>query len=63
MALITVQRTGELIQALFRILEKEPDGMKAKEALAALSKKVSLTEYEAWQRLPLTPIYFLTPEG
>ena len=47
MALITVQRTGELIQALFRILEKEPDGMKAKEALAALAKKISLTEYEA----------------
>lgn len=47
MALISVQRIGELIQALFRILEKEPDGMKAREALAALAGAVPLTEYEA----------------
>ena len=47
MALISVQRIGELIQALFRILEKETDGMKAREALAALADAVPLTEYEA----------------
>lgn len=47
MAQITNKRLGELIQALFRILEKHPDGMKAKEALTALADSVTLTEYEA----------------
>ena len=47
MAKITNKRLGELIQALFRILEKHPDGMKAREALAALADSVTLTEYEA----------------
>lgn len=47
MAHITNKRLGELIQALFRILEKQPEGMKAKEALAALADSVTLTEYEA----------------
>lgn len=47
MAQITNKRLGELIQALFRILEKHPDGMKAQEALAALADAVTLTEYEA----------------
>ena len=44
---ITNKRLGELIQALFRILEKNPDGMKARDALAALAATVTLTEYEA----------------
>ena len=47
MAQITNKRLGELIQALFRILEKYPDGMKAGDALAALAATVTLTEYEA----------------
>ena len=47
MAKITNKRLGELIQALFRILEKHPDGMKAKEALIALADAVTLTESEA----------------
>lgn len=47
MAQITNKRLGELIQALFRILEKYPDGMKARDALAALAATVTLTEYEA----------------
>lgn len=47
MAKITNRRLGELVQALFRILEKQPDGMKAKDALAALAAAVPLTEYEA----------------
>lgn len=47
MAQITNKRLGELIQALFRILEKQSEGMKAKEALAALADSVTLTEYEA----------------
>jgi restriction system protein len=46
MANVTIQRTGELIQKLFRILEKHPDGLKAREALAALAEAVTLTEYE-----------------
>lgn len=47
MAQITNKRLGELVQALFRILEKQPEGMKAKEALAALAESVTLSEYEA----------------
>ena len=47
MAQITNKRLGELIQALFRILEKYPGGMKARDALAALAATVTLTEYEA----------------
>lgn len=47
MAQITNKRLGELVQTLFRILEKQPEGMKAKEALAALADSVTLTEYEA----------------
>ena len=47
MAQITNKRIGELVQALFRILEKQPEGMKAKEALAALANSVTLTDYEA----------------
>jgi restriction system protein len=42
-----MQRTGELVQKLFRILQKHPEGMKAKEALVALADAVTLTEYEA----------------
>jgi restriction system protein len=44
---ITSQRTGELVQQLFRILQQHPDGLKAREALAALADAVTLTEYEA----------------
>lgn len=47
MAKITNKRLGELVQALFRILEKHPDGMKARDALAALVHAVPPTEYEA----------------
>lgn len=47
MAQITNKRIGELVQALFRILEKQPEGMKAKEALVALANSVTLTDYEA----------------
>ncbi|WP_298031584.1 restriction endonuclease [uncultured Desulfovibrio sp.] len=47
MAQITNKRLGEMVQALFRILEKQPEGMKAKEALAALAESVTLSEYEA----------------
>jgi len=47
MAKITNKRLGELVQCLFRILAKQPEGMKAKEALTALTETVTLTEYEA----------------
>lgn len=47
MAQITNKRLGELVQALFCILEKQPEGMRAKEALAALADAVTLTEYES----------------
>lgn len=43
---ITRRRTGELLRKLFEILTQHPDGMRAKEALAALASQVQLTEHE-----------------
>lgn len=47
MAEITRRRTGELLRKLFELLMATPDGMAAKEALAALRNKVTMSEYEA----------------
>jgi restriction system protein len=46
MAKITSQRLGELLQQPFRILQKNPDGLKARIALNELAKVVTLTEHE-----------------
>ena len=46
MANISIQRNGELVQKLFGILQQHPDGLKAREAIAALASKVALTDYE-----------------
>lgn len=47
MAVITRQRTGELLRRLFEILKQAPDGLPAIEALAALEGSVKPTPYEA----------------
>lgn len=47
MADITRRRTGELLRKLFEILRKQPEGMRAKDALAALVEQVKLTDYES----------------
>jgi restriction system protein len=41
------RRTGELIRKLFELLQTQPEGMRAVDALAALEQKVTLTAYEA----------------
>lgn len=46
MAEITRKRTGELLRKLFEILMAQPEGMKAKNALAALAAVVPMTPYE-----------------
>lgn len=46
MAEITVRRQGEIIQALFRILASEPEGLQAKDAIARLTSVLELTEFE-----------------
>jgi restriction system protein len=46
MAEVTRRRTGELLRKLFEILLQHPEGMQAKDALAALAGAVQLTEYE-----------------
>ena len=46
MANVTVQRQGELMQKLFKILEQHPDGLKARKALDTLASSVTLTEHE-----------------
>ncbi|MCC6651024.1 MAG: restriction endonuclease [Candidatus Eisenbacteria bacterium] len=47
MADVTRRRTGELLRKLFEILMAEPEGMRAKDALAALAASVTMSEYEA----------------
>ena len=42
----SLSRTGELLRKLFEILIPNPDGLPAREVLAALLGKVQLTEYE-----------------
>jgi len=46
MAEVTRERTGEFIRKLFEILLAYPDGLNGREAIAALRKKVELSEYE-----------------
>lgn len=46
MANVTKRRQGELLRKLFEILMRQPDGMQAKDALAALAESVTMTEYE-----------------
>lgn len=41
------ERSGEFIQKLFEILIANPDGLRARDALFELAKKVTLTPYEA----------------
>lgn len=43
---VTRKRTGELLRRLFEILKQHPDGMPARDALAALEGAITLTEYE-----------------
>lgn len=47
MAEVTRRRTGEFLRKLFEILMPLPEGLPAREALAELEKRVTLTEYEA----------------
>jgi restriction system protein len=46
MADVTIQRTGELLKVLFEILINNPEGVRAKDAIAKVKEKVTLTEYE-----------------
>jgi restriction system protein len=47
MADITRERTGELVQKLFQVLQEYPEGLPARVALERLANSVTLTEYEA----------------
>jgi restriction system protein len=47
MADVTRERTGELVQKLFEILIKYPDGLQARDALEKLANSVTLTPHEA----------------
>jgi restriction system protein len=46
MAEITTRRQGEIIQALFEVLKEEPEGLQAKDAIAAVEQRLTLTEFE-----------------
>jgi|SRR6185295_13771263 len=43
---ITRRRTGEMLRRLFEFLIPQPEGMQAREALAELEKRVTLSSYE-----------------
>ena len=43
---ITRRRTGEMLRELFEVLMPVSDGMQAREALAALEKRLTLSNYE-----------------
>ncbi|GGI19156.1 restriction endonuclease [Oxalicibacterium faecigallinarum] len=47
MAEVTKRRTGEFLRKLFEILIQAPDGLPAQDAIAELSNRVTLTDYEA----------------
>ena len=44
---ITRRRTGEMLRALYELLIPVPEGMQAREALAALERRLTLSDYEA----------------
>lgn len=46
MAEITARRQGEMVQTLFRILEAEPEGLQAKDAIARVESVLTPTEFE-----------------
>lgn len=46
MAEVTKRRIGEFLKKLFEILIAHPDGMRARDALAAVENDIVLTEYE-----------------
>jgi restriction system protein len=43
---ITAKRQGEIVQALFKILEQEEDGLQAKEAVTRTEGALTLTDFE-----------------
>lgn len=47
MAEITPRRAGELLRPLFAILMENPDGIRARDAMAKLENRVQLTPFEA----------------
>lgn len=44
---ITRERTGLLLQTLFRVLAAHPEGIAARDALEAVANQITLTEHEA----------------
>ena len=46
MANMSMQRTGELVKKLFRILQKHQDGLESRDDIAALMGEVTRTPLE-----------------
>lgn len=46
MAEITARRQGEIIQTVFRVLDEEPEGLRAKDAIARVEEAMTLTDFE-----------------
>jgi restriction system protein len=43
---VTRRRTGEMLRILFEFLIPQPEGMQARDALAELERRLTLSEYE-----------------
>lgn len=43
---ITRERTGQILQELFRVLSAKPDGIQAREAIDTVASRLTLTEHE-----------------
>jgi restriction system protein len=46
MAEITTRRQGQMIRALVEVLRDEPEGLQAKDAIAAVEARLELSEFE-----------------
>ena len=46
MADITTRRQGEIIRTLFSMLDREPEGIRARDAIAQLEEEMELSDFE-----------------
>lgn len=61
MADITIRRQGEMLQTLFQVLKREPDGLPAKDAIARVEQTMELTEFER-ATFPNNPAFVRFPK-
>lgn len=63
MAEITTKRQGEIIRTLFGLLKEEPEGIRAKDAIAQLVENFQKINEEGRQLLPIKAVHYLDPDA